>query len=394
MIRAIAAWVIAVASIGVYVVMPFLDPKTDSSAVFFFGAATASFVIVGLLLVGRAPGNRIGPMLVLTGVLLALAFGLSSYAILGKAAIPPWPGIGYAAVFSDALFLYPIVLALIGIPLVFPDGRLISPRWRWVVVLVVVAMAAQTFQYLIDPDTAGAAGIDNPFGNPALEPLARFLGGFSSATSVIGFGAAAAALWVRFRRGDGVERQQLKWLLAVAALAAIFFPVAFIVPNKWANEVFFVLGVMTLIAFPIAIAVAILRYHLFEIDRLISRTLAYAAVTGILAIVFVGVILLMTQLFTELAQGAIPTNQGRTIAVAISTLVVFALFQPVRRRVQRAVDRRFDRAHYDSQRIVSAFADRLRNYDDLAAVSQEIVDTATTTVHPSSVTVWLRGAHR
>ena len=145
---------------------------------------------------------------------------------------------------------------------------------------------------------------------------------------------------------------------------------------------------------PVAIGIAILRYRLYDIDRIISRTLGYAVVTGVLAIVFLGVVLLLGGLLTIVAQGLIPSSQGRSIAVAVSTLVVFGLFQPVRRRVQRAVDRRFDRARYDADQTVRAFTGRLRNDVDLAAVTKEIVDTATTAVRPTSVTVWLRGAER
>jgi hypothetical protein len=386
-IRAVAAWAIAVASIGVYVVMPFLDPTTDLTAVVIFGAATASFVIVGLLLVGRAPGNRIGPLLVLTGVLLASAFAVSGYSVLGAAARPPWPAVGLAALVGDALYLYPIVLALIGIPLVFPDGCLISPRWRWVVVLVVVAMAAQTIQYVIDPDTVGAAAIDNPFGNEDLAWLARILGGFSSAVSVIGFGAGAAALWVRFRDGGPVERQQLKWLLAVAALAAVFFPIAFIVPNTTVNDVFFVLGVMTLIALPIAIAVAILRYRLFEIDRLISRSIAYLLITTILVAAYVGLVIVIGGPLAD-------SRGGDTISVALSTLVVAALFQPLRRRVQGIVDRRFDRARIDADRTTAAFSERLRDEVDIATLTTDLRDTVRATVRPERLGIWLRETGR
>ena len=387
MIRTVAGWVIAVASIGVYVVVPFLDPNSDLTAAIIFGAATASFVIVGLLLVGRAPGNRIGPLLVLTGVMLAVAFAISSYAILGAAASPPWPAIGFAAVAGDALYLYPIVLALIGIPLIFPDGRLISPRWRWVVVLVVVAMSAQTLQYIIDADTVGAAGVDNPFGSPDLEWLARFLGGFSSAMSVIGFGAAAAALWVRFRRGDPIERQQLKWLLAVAALAAIFFPVAFIAPYSELNNVFFVLGLITMIALPIAIAVAILRYHLFEIDRLISRSIAYLLITTILVVAYVGLVILIGGPLAD-------SSGGDTISVAISTLVVAALFQPLRRRTQGIVDRRFDRARIDADRTTVAFSERLRDEVDIATLTTDLRETVQAAIRPERLAIWLREAGR
>jgi hypothetical protein len=145
---------------------------------------------------------------------------------------------------------------------------------------------------------------------------------------------------------------------------------------------------------PVAIVIAILRHGLYDIDKIITRTLGYAVVTGVMALVFIGVVLLLLGLLTWVAQGLIPSSQGRSIAVAISTLVVFGLFQPVRRHVQRAVDRRFDRARYDADQTVRAFTGRLRHDVDLAAVSREIVDTATLAVRPSSVTVWLRGSGR
>ena len=149
--------------------------------------------------------------------------------------------------------------------------------------------------------------------SPSSQPLSEVLGAFASVTSVIGFSGAAAALWVRYRRGDPIERQQLKWLLAVAALAAVLFPIAFIVPVQAIGNAAFILGSLTLIALPLAIAVAILRYRLFEIDRIVSRTLSYAIVTGLLGAVFVGVILLLQTAFTDaLGGGGIP--------VAISTL--------------------------------------------------------------------------
>jgi hypothetical protein len=145
---------------------------------------------------------------------------------------------------------------------------------------------------------------------------------------------------------------------------------------------------------PVAIGIAILRHGLYDIDRIITRTLGYAVVTGVLALVFIGVVLLLLALLTWVAKGFIPSSQGRSIAVAISTLVVFGLFQPVRRRVQRAIDRRFDRVRYDADQMVRTFAGRLRNDIDLGAVSQEIIDTATTAVRPATVTVWLRGTGR
>ena len=138
---------------------------------------------------------------------------------------------------------------------------------------------------------------------------------------------------------------------------------------------------------PIAIGIAVLRYRLYDIDRIISRTLSYAVVTGILVLVFAGIILMLQTVLT-------PITGGQTIAVAASTLAVFALFQPVLRRVRHSVDRRFDRARYDGERTIAAFADRLRADVDLVTVSDEISRTADAAVRPARIAVWLRGARR
>jgi hypothetical protein len=213
--------------------------------------------------------------------------------------------------------------------------------------------------------------------------MSEVLGAFASMTSVIGFALAAAAVWVRYRRGDAIERQQLKWLLAVASLATIFFPIAFIVPVQAIGNAAFILGSLTLVALPLAIAVAILRYRLFEIDRIISRTLSYAIVTGLLGTVFVAVILLLqTALAGAVGQGGIP--------VAVSTLAVFALFQPVLRRVRRAVDGRFDRARYDADHTAAEFGERLRWETHMERVTGELRDTVEHAVAPASLAIWLR----
>jgi hypothetical protein len=144
---------------------------------------------------------------------------------------------------------------------------------------------------------------------------------------------------------------------------------------------------------PVAIGIAILRYRLYDIDSLISRTVVYASITGLLAAVFAGMTLLVSGLLTSLADDVVPSSQTRTIAVAVSTLVVFTLFRPLRRRVQRTVDRHFDRARYDADQTVRAFTGRLRRDIDLASVSQEIVQTAILAVHPTRAAIWLRGSH-
>ena len=381
-IRTGIAMVIAIASLGVYAFIPIFAPHSDPAGELIFGAATASFVLVGLLLVVRAPGNRIGAVLLTAGALLAFGYGCDVYGQAGAAANPVWPGSVIASVLGGAIFVVPIALALVGIPLIFPDGHLISRRWRLVVWLVVVALAAGVTGSLLGPTTA-TEGVPNPLAVPELARLSEILGGFASVTSVIGFAGAAAALWVRYRRGNPIERQQLKWLLAVAALAAIFFPIAFIVPVQAIGNAAFILGSLTLIGLPLAIAVAILRYRLFEIDRIVSRTLSYAIVTGLLGAVFVGVILVLQTAFADaLGGGGIP--------VAISTLAVFALFQPVLRRVRRSVDRSFDRARFDGDRTASEFAERLRWETDMDRVSGDLRTTVEEAVAPTALTIWLR----
>lgn len=386
-VRLVAPWAIAIVSIGVFVVAPIREPQAvDPVYAILFGSATTSFVLVGLLLLDRVPGNRIGALLVTTGVLFAAGFGLAAYAGAAAAAEPPWPGAALASVFGNPIFIWPIVIALIGIPLVFPDGHLISRRWRWLVGLTVVAMAADALSSMIGPSLVGPANLPNPLAIPDLAPLAAALGAFASLTSIIGFGGAAAALWVRFWRGDLVERQQLKWLLAVAASAAIFFPAAFIIPDPTVSGVAFILGSLTLIAFPIAIAVAVTRYHLFEIDRIVSRTVAYVLMTAVLVAVYsIAILVLQEPLGT--------VTGGNTVSVALSTLVVAALFQPLRRRIQSVVDRRFDRARFDAARTAVAFSERLRDEVDIATVTADLDGIVRETLKPTTLTLWLRAAN-
>jgi hypothetical protein len=385
--RAVVRWVIAVAAIGVFVLVRIAEPQTDLIYSILFGAATASFVVVGVLLLDRVPGNPIGSLLLLAGTLFGVAYGLSAYALAGSAAIPTWPGAAVASVLGDPIFIYPIVIALVGIPLVFPDGHLISRRWRWLVWFAIVAMAAQTFSSVLNPGFVGPANLPNPFAISSLAPVAPILGAFSSVASIVGFGGAAFAVWVRYHRGDPVERQQLKWLLAVAAMEAIFFPAAFIVPDPTISGISFILASLTLSALPIAIAIAIMRYHLYEIDRILSRTIAYGVVTGLLLAAYAGSILLIQDPLLQV-------TGGETIAVALSTLVVAALFQPLRSRVQRVVDRRFDRARYDAERTAAAFSERLRDEVDLETLVTELDTIVQQAISPSTVTVWLRAEGR
>ena len=382
-----AVWALAVATIPVFIVATVRNPAQDPSASFMFFGIVMSLALVGALLMTRVPGNRIGAMLLTAGILLTVGVGLGTYATLGAQADPAWPGAALAGLVADSFYVYSIAIALIGIPLVFPDGHLPSFRFRWIAWCTVAAMAAVTTSALFYPGTAGASGLDNPFGNAALVPLLDALTSFANLSAIFGFGGAAAAMWVRFRRGDPIVREQTKWLLATAGVATIAFPVAFALGTGGLADGLFLIGFLALLALPLAIGVAVLRYRLYEIDRIVSRTIAYAIVSVILGTAFFGSVLLLSTTLSRFAQ-------GETIAVAASTLCAFAAFQPILHRVRRDVDRRFNRASYDAGLTAAAFSTRLRDQVDIAAVAIDLDETVRGAVKPAALGLWIRGPGR
>ena len=370
-----------------------LDPDLDASAnALFFGIA-ASLLLVGALLMTRVRGNRVGVLLMAAGVILTGGVALGTYSLLGAQATPVWPGTAIAGVLTDVFYIYPVVIVLIGVPLIFPDGHLPSGQFRWVAGVTIGAMVAVTFAGLFSPGDAGLTGLPNPLGMPALVPLFDALNTFANLTAIFGFGGAAAALFVRFRRGDPIIREQLKWLVAVAAVATLAFPTAFILQpsdptqSSPVSDAMFVIGLMALLALPFAIGVAILRYRLYEIDRIISRTLAYVLITTVLVGAYATLVVVLGG---PLAQA----TGGDALSVALSTLAVVALFQPLRRRVQSVLDRRFNRARYDAQRLADAFAGRLQNEVDIATVSADLDATVRAAVRPTTTGLWVRGPIR
>jgi hypothetical protein len=375
---------VALACLGLYVAAAFADAETDLETRILFGLAVVSFGFVGAILASRVPGNVIGGMLLAASVMMSVGAAAGSYAVFGtREGAPRLPGVEVAALLNQVLFFYPVVIVLIGIPLVFPTGRLLSGRWRWLVWLAIVAMLALTAVNLFYPGPVAGGPTVNPLGSQDLVPLLEGLNAFASWTSVVGFGGAALSVVLRYRRGTAIERQQVKWLAAVAAVAAVAFPTSILAPSLAIGDTFFLLGFIALIGLPIAIAVAILRYRLYDIDRIISRTIGWGLVTGALLAAFTVAVLVLQ---TALAR----ITQGQTLAVAASTLLAFAMFQPLRRRIQSIVDRRFDRARYDAEQTVLDFTDRLRDQLDLEALGQEVGRVAAETVRPESAGLWLR----
>ena len=377
-------WVVAVGDIVLFGLALAAPTLQELSFIVVFGCGIGSMSLVGAVLLPRAPENRVGPLLLASGTILSIDTALGAYASVGLSqAAGHWPGAVLASLANDVLFMFPLVLMLIGVPLIFPDGHLLSRRWRLIVWLTVAAMAELTFSTLVTPGPIGIGQPENPLGIQGMEPMLQVLDPLASLSAPIGFGGAALAVAIRFRRGRGIERQQLKWFLAVAGASAIAFSVGALLPDGQLKDIGLNLSLVGLSALPVAIGIAILRYRLYEIDRLVSRTISYAVITGGLILVFLVVNLALTTAF-----GA-ATNEN-SLVVAISTLVVAALFTPLRRRVQRVVDHRFDRARYDAERTAAAFSQRLRDEVDLAAVVADLDSTVRSSIAPTLVGLWLR----
>ena len=361
----------------------------------FVGVALAvvTDACVGAGLILRRPGNVIGLLLLAASMISAVTFvGFFVGATLteqrgrhdvlaGIASL-----IGPLGIFPSLIAAGPLVA------IIFPDGRLPGPRWRWPVAAIVGALIVGSAIVVVSPGSIGASLADNPLGLRGFtgsEPILSL--GVTLATAALPFTILLgfAAVIVRFRRADTVERAQLKWFVAANLALGALMLVSFADDAlKWPPPTIFdMLAAGSLSLPPIAIGIAILRYRLFEIDRLIARTLSWGLVTGLLLTVFgVGVVAL--QAFLS------PFTSGQTLAVAASTLVAFALFQPLRRRVQSVVDRRFDRARYDTQRTAADFSDRMRDELDLADVRGDLDATIRDAVAPRSFGIWLRESRR
>ena len=272
-----------------------------------------------------------------------------------------------------AVALMPLALLL------FPNGRLLGPRWQAVVWAAAGGLAISTtclaILYLGEP----LASISTEGGEPT-PPAAIVVTAAIGVTALIGSAVAAVVgLVLRWRLADGDERQQFKWV----ALAAVVFLVSIAFSAWRVIPVSGLLGLIGVVAVPVGAAVAILRYRLYEIDRLINRTLVYGLVTALLALVYAAGVFLLGALLN-------PAGGSSELAVAASTLAVAALFQPARRRVQAAVDRRFNRRRYDAARTVEAFSARLREEIDLDTLSAELLAVVNQTMQPTRVSLWLR----
>jgi hypothetical protein len=341
-----------------------------------FGA----FMAVGALVVAHRPGNAIGWIFSAIALLAFTGQLASEYATYAFATQPgSLPGAILAAWYGSWPWWLVLALALVFTPLLFPTGRLLSPRWRPVAWLAGAATAALTVLTALQANlgTIGGQVIANPIavawvGNPD-----------TSAVGVAAFGllllsvvAAFASLVIRFRRSRGEERQQLKWFAFACALLPLEV-LSEVLPAAVGGLIFPALVVFL----PVATGIAILRYRLYDIDRLINRTLVYGLLTALLAGVYGVAVLVLGQVF-----GGVSTDPP-SWAVAGATLAVATLFQPARRRIQAVVDRRFNRRKYNAAKTVEAFSARLRDEVDLDALTVELLAVADQTMQPTTVSL-------
>jgi hypothetical protein len=347
-------------------------------------AAPLAFAVVGALVATHQPRNPVGWQLLAVGVFLTANLAGESYARYALVSAPgSLPGGMYGAWLGWTYA--PIVATLvIFLPLYFPTGRLLSPRWRPVLWLgvgfLVLAVAGNALWPGPQVWLRGSSPAPNPVVFlPRATPLFDLLRDLAGLCLLLGLGGAIAALAVRFRRSRGSERQQLKWFTYAAALAPL--------PGLAYDFLPGISALLRLVIYPlvpISIGVAILRYRLYEIDRIINRTLVYGLLTALLASIYAGLVLVLGQQFGGL--GAKPPSW----VVAGATLAVAALFQPARRRIQQAVDRRFNRRKYHAATTIEAYSVRLRDQLDLDTVSTELLAVVDQTMEPTRVLLWLR----
>ena len=343
----------------------------------------AVLALIAPAIVRRRPDNAIG--LLFAALVLVTALGLLAdpYAVLVAD-----PGSGsrpydhIAAWLANWIWVVPVVLLVCELPLRFPDGTLPSPRWRWVERLVLAATAALVLGLAFASGALSAYPIDNPLAIEA-GPLFHVLlgiGGFLLLACAV---PCMAAVVLRYRRAHGLERQQLKMLVAGALGAALALATLPVVAAGFRIEAGPVAVPVAVACLVLSAALAVLRYRLYDIDRLISRTLSWVALTGLLGAAYIALVLAGQTLFSSVTGGS-------NLAIAVSTLVVAALFLPLRSRVQRAVDRRFYRRRYDAQRTLDAFGARLREEVELTPLAADLRGVVTETMQPAHVSLWLR----
>jgi hypothetical protein len=346
------------------------------------------FSTVGAIVASRRPENPVGWLLCLFALGESISHFSSQYAIYALLAQPDSLPAGEAMAWVSSWLVFITIGFSVLYILLFPTGRLPSRRWRWVTWLTVafVLVGVMLGAFSSGP-VEGLGPIRNPLG----------IKGFSDVSHSIVFNmvalvlvvAAAWSVFMRLRGAIGVERQQIKWFAYAAAATVMGLVLAYIIPDVidvplWFERIGHAIFLLLIPAIPISIGIAILKYRLYDIDLLINRTLVYGSLTATLVALYFGGIVVLQRIFVAL------TGETSTLAVVASTLAIAALFNPLRRRIQSFIDRRFYRRKYDARKTLEAFSSTLRDETDLEALNDDLVGVVRETMQPAHTSLWLR----
>ncbi len=391
LLAARAAWLVVcvyTAGVGAAIWLERVTPAqgriSAESVVLFVGFGM--FAVVGALLVARRPANIIGWILSVIALIVGVFPASESYAAYVMTTRGQPDALAVFGAWGNSWYWYLLLtLAFVYLPLLFPDGRLLSRRWLPVAVLpgigvLVVAVLGALAETLRGQDVNYR--IENPIGVEGLAPVEELpIFGVLGVLAIFGGVGAVASAAIRFRRSRGVERQQLKWFLFAAA-PILAVPVTDYVPGVVGGLLF---G-WVLIGLPAAIGVAVLKHRLYDIDFVINRALDYGSLTASLVLLYFGGIVALQYVLRALS------GAGSDLAVVASTLIIAALFNPLRRRIQTVIDRLFYRKKYDSAKVLAAFSARLRDETDLGALSEDLVSVAREALQPEHASLWLRSS--
>ncbi len=387
-------WAISLVLIAFGGLLDFLTPplqmrgNSPPGSAILFGALLLAFPTVGALVASRRPENPIGWIFCcggLVNVVQDFALRYADYTLYAQHGV--LPGGRYMAWISSWVGSPSLMLLAVLLFLLFPNGRLPSRRWRAVVWMAVGGSAIVALAVALRPGALDTHSIANPLGiGGSIGGVLRVLGSVGGALIVVSLLASVTSLIVRLRGARGDERQQLKWFVYAAALMVCGIAGSLVFSTGRASSIAFFMILLGFMSLPICTGIAILRYRLYEIDIIINRTLVYGALTGILALMYLGGVTATQTLFRVLTG----QEQQPQLAIVVSTLVIAALFNPLRRSIQSFVDRRFYRNKYDARKTLEAFSTRLRDETDLGRLGDEMVGVVRETIQPAHVGLWLR----
>jgi len=384
------AWLLWVLTV-VFCVLSLLMPNEQNglNSLLLQGVWLVASTSIGAVIVSRRPGNPIGWILCAVGFLLASSLFSGLYAFRALVSSPGSLPVGEVAAWLSAWVQNPAYLLFLYLFLLFPDGRPLSHRWRPLLWIVGIVVATSILVGAFYPGSiSGLEPVRNPLGIEAAREILVFASGLLLYLFTALLLASAACVYLRFRRGNGTERQQIKWLayaavlLAVTALVGVVLDLLLGRLGGWFPWII----VAAFLGIPLSIGAAILHYRLYEIDIIINRTLVYGSLSATLVLVYFGGVTMTQALFQTLTgQEKLPQ-----LVVVASTLVIAALFNPLRRRIQALVDRRFYRPKYDARKTLEAFSAKLRNDTDLDTLSDDLIGVVRETMQPAHASLWLR----